>query len=262
MINERVWPLNNGITGHWRQTKFNESALLGESGVKLREVKINLAHFPVSPDFWLSYRLWKELDRQGIRFSLLSESKIRSVGGPVTLHYTDLTEDWDVVHVVVVRQGRHESVAETRLAAPHAPLVLLAPGEPHHGHRDQLAGTSDGCRVPASESEASWNGNKVRSLWPTQLKSWPQLEDDTRQILRTEISGGDAILCQEGGLYPIHLILMQLRGETAAFLHLWSKVNILTTYLPQNHLAECHYFFWVWGKTPQKTFSDSADFVT
>ena len=200
MINERVWPLYNGITGHWRQTKFNESALLGESGVKLREVKINLAHFPVSPDFWLSYRLWKELDRQGIRFSLLSESKIRSVGDPVTLHFTDLTEDWDVVHVVVVRQGRHESVAETRLAAPHAPLVLLAPGEPHHGHRDQLAGTSDGCRVPASESEASWNGNKVRSLWPTQLKSWPQLEDDTRQILRTEISGGDAILCQEGGI--------------------------------------------------------------
>ena len=60
-----------------------------------------------------------------------------------------------MVHVVVVRQGRHESVAETRLAAPHAPLVLLAPGEPHHGHRDELAGTSDGCRVPASESEAS-----------------------------------------------------------------------------------------------------------
>ena len=60
-----------------------------------------------------------------------------------------------MIHVIVIRQGRHESVAETGLAAAHGALVLLAAGEPDHGHGDELAGPPDSGRVAASESEAS-----------------------------------------------------------------------------------------------------------
>ena len=73
--------------------------------------------------------------------------------GGVHIHY--LTKHRDVIHVIVIRQGRHESVAETGLAAAHGALVLLSPGEPDYGHRDELAGPPDGGRVAASESEAS-----------------------------------------------------------------------------------------------------------
>ena len=68
------------------------------------------------------------------------------------IHY--LTQHRDVIHVIVIRQGRHESVAETGLAAPHRALVLLAAGEPHHGDGDELAGPPDSRRVPASEGES------------------------------------------------------------------------------------------------------------
>ena len=59
-----------------------------------------------------------------------------------------------MIHVIVISQGRHESVAETGLAAAHGSLVLLPAGEPDHGHGDELAGAPDGSRVSASKSEA------------------------------------------------------------------------------------------------------------
>ena len=46
--------------------------------------------------------------------------------GGVHIHY--LTKHRDVIHVIVIRQGRHESVAETGLAAAHGALVLLTAG--------------------------------------------------------------------------------------------------------------------------------------
>ena len=57
--------------------------------------------------------------------------------------------------MIVIRQGRYESVAETGLAAAHGALVLLAAGESDHGHGDELAGPPDSSRVTASESETS-----------------------------------------------------------------------------------------------------------
>ena len=149
--------------GHKGKSKFNEKcSLQRESGEKLREVKINLAHFSVSSVPWLSYRAFKESwtdFRQDVEKIFIPDwSHGRSFLKRDRVHY--LTQHWDVIHMIVICQGSHESVAETRLATPHGALVLLASGEPHHGHGDELAGAPDSSRVPAPESESPWNGNR------------------------------------------------------------------------------------------------------
>ena len=69
-------------------------------------------------------KILSSLFRPGVRdplsFKLRQHKRVR---GGVHIHY--LTKHRDVIHVIVIRQGRHESVAETGLAAAHGALVLL-----------------------------------------------------------------------------------------------------------------------------------------
>ena len=64
----------------------------------------------------VSLKLWE------IRYRLQRDN-IKERGEGSIIHY--LTKHRDVIHVIVIRQGRHESVAETGLAAAHGALVLL-----------------------------------------------------------------------------------------------------------------------------------------
>lgn len=67
-----------------------------------------------------------------------------------------LTEDGDVVDIVVVGQWLDEPVAEAALPAPHRTLLLLAARQPHHGHGEELARTATrGVRVPAPQGQPS-----------------------------------------------------------------------------------------------------------
>ena len=69
---------------------------------------------------------------------------------------TYLTENRDVIHMIIICQWSHESVAETRLPDAHGPLLLLPPGQPHHGHRYQLAGPAHHGGVSSSQGQTSW----------------------------------------------------------------------------------------------------------
>ena len=53
--------------------------------------------------------------------SSLLVAQVRTLGW--SIHY--LTENRDVIHMVVVRQGSHEAVAETGLADAHGSLLPL-----------------------------------------------------------------------------------------------------------------------------------------
>ena len=77
-------------------------------------------------------KIFSSLFRPGVRLKLweiryrLQRDNIKERGEGSIIHY--LTKHRDVIHVIVIRQGRHESVTETRLAAAHGALVLLTAG--------------------------------------------------------------------------------------------------------------------------------------